>query len=214
MMSIMRKNKTLSARFYRRPTLRVAHELLGKFLVRRRGRRLAQAMITDVEAYVGPEDRASHASRGKTERTKTMFGHPGYWYVYLVYGMHYCLNIVTEKEHYPAAILIRGVESAGKRIAGPGRVTKFFGIDKTFNEKKASPASGLWIEDRGIKMKNPALDRGTFTSRQERITGATLRQNPMAFKSGVKPRSIKRGKRIGVEYAGKWKEKLWRFYLD
>ena len=154
----------------------VAKELLGKFLVCKKGDKMIAAMITDVEVYVGPEDKASHASRGKTPRTEVMFGHPGYWYVYLIYGMHYCLNIVTEKEEYPAAILIRGVEG----VSGPGRVSRYFGIDTSFNAKSAGRKSGLWIEDRGIQLK---------------------------------PRRIRRGKRIGVEYAGAWKDKLWRFYI-
>lgn len=149
-------------------------------------------MITEVEAYVGPNDRASHASRGKTERTKVMFGKPGQWYVYMVYGMHYCLNIVTEKEHYPAAILIRSVYVPEVRkifaalthpgyVNGPGRVCKYFKIDRRFNAQPANKKSGLWIEDRGVEIPKQA---------------------------------IKRGKRIGVEYAGKWKNRPWRFYLD
>lgn len=98
---------------------------------------------------MGPKDKASHASRGRTSRTEVMFGHAGHWYVYLIYGMHYCVNIVTEQKNYPAAILIRGVES----ISGPGRVAKYFGIDKHFNAKPATRAIGLWIEDRGIIIK-------------------------------------------------------------
>jgi len=90
--------------------------------------------------------------------------------------MHYCLNVVTERENYPAAILIRGVES----VSGPGRVTKYFGINKNFNAKRATRSSGLWIEDRGII---------------------------------IKPHNIGRGKRIGVDYAGKWKDKKWRFFI-
>lgn len=133
-------------------------------------------MITDVEAYVGPRDQASHALRGKTERTRVMFGKPGHWYVYLVYGMHYCLNIVTERDGYPAAILIRGVEG----VDGPGRVCRHFKVDKRFNAKRADEKLGLWIEDRGIK---------------------------------INPRRILRGTRIGVEYAGEWKSKKWRFTL-
>jgi len=153
----------------------VAKELLGKFLVRRVGKKTIVGMITEVEAYVGPDDKASHASRGKTPRTKVMFGRAGYWYVYLVYGMHHCLNIVTEKESYPAAILIRSVHS----VSGPGRVSKYFHIDKKLSERSSSRASGLWIEDRGVR--------------------------------DVK---IKSGKRIGVDYAGRWKHKPWRLTLE
>ncbi len=169
-------NQILFPKFFNHPTLDVAQELLGKFLVCKKRSKTISAMITEVEAYVGREDEASHASRGKTPRTEVMFGKSGYWYVYLIYGMHYCVNIVTEQEGYPAAILIRGVES----VSGPGRVAKYFGIDKRFNDKRATRASGLWIEDRGVI---------------------------------IKPRHIGRGKRIGVDYAGRWKDKKWRFYV-
>ena len=180
----------VSSKFFNRTTLTVARGLLGKFLVRKIGRRKIAGMIIEVEAYDGPHDKASHASRGRTERTRVMFGKSGYWYVYLIYGMYYCLNIVTEKENYPAAVLIRSVEIFGSQtslggrtsryICGPGRVCKYFKIDKWFNEKTASRKTGLWIEDRKIK---------------------------------ITPRMIKRGKRIGVEYAGKWKNRLLRYYI-
>ncbi len=134
-------------------------------------------MITEVEAYVGFCDRASHASRGMTPRNRVMFGPPGHWYVYFTYGMHWMLNIVTEREGYPAAILIRGVQG----ISGPGRVTKFFKIDKRFDGKPAARRAGLWIEDRGLKIPR---------------------------------RAIKRSRRIGVEYAGRWKNKPWRLSLQ
>ena len=169
-------SKILDDKFFSRPTLKVAEKLLGKFLVRKISRRKIADMITEVEVYTGPEDKASHASRGRTERNKIMFGKAGYWYVYFTYGMHWMLNIVTEKEGYPAAILIRGVGG----VKGPGRLTNFFKIDKGFNNKLADRKTGLWIEDRGIK---------------------------------IKPRQIKRGKRIGVGYAGRWENKLWRFFL-
>lgn len=105
-------------------------------------------MITDVEVYDGFKDRASHASRGRTERTKIMFGPPGHWYVYFTYGMHWMLNIVTREEGYPAAILIRGVEG----ISGPARITKALGIDGRLNGMPAEKKSGLWFEDRGIRI--------------------------------------------------------------
>ncbi len=166
--------KILTLRFFNRPTLRAARELLGKFLVRRVGRREIARMITEVEAYVGPEDRASHASRGKTPRNAVMFGPPGVWYVYFTYGMHWMLNIVTERKGYPSAILIRGVQG----VSGPGRVTKFFKVGKRFNRKPAMLKTGLWIEDRGVR---------------------------------VPARMIRHSPRIGVDYAGQWKSKLWRF---
>lgn len=148
----MRK-KTLNRNFFEKPTLTVAKLLLGKYLVRRTGKKIIRGIITEVEAYDGPDDKASHASRGMTERNKVMFGPPGYWYIYFTYGMHWMLNIVTGKEGYPAAVLIRSV--AG--IAGPARVTKSLKIDKKFNGKIAGRKTGLWFEDRGVRIKKPQI---------------------------------------------------------
>ena len=149
------KQSVLPPHWFNRPTLRIARELLGKYLVRRIGRKVIARQITEVEAYVGFKDRASHASRGKTGRNYVMFGPPGTWYVYFTYGMHWMLNIITEREGYPAAVLIRGVEG----VSGPARVTKFFKIDKRLNAKPAVPATGLWIEDRGVRVRSSAIER-------------------------------------------------------
>lgn len=127
----------------------VAKELLGKYLVRRYGARNIPLMITEVEAYVGSEDKACHASCGKTERNKIMFEGGGRWYVYFTYGMHWMLNIVTGPKNYPAAVLIRGTD----KVAGPGRLTKYLKIDRSFNGSLADKKSGLWIEDRGCEIK-------------------------------------------------------------
>lgn len=126
-------------------TLAHARFLLGKYLVRKIGGRTICAMITEVEAYDGPEDKASHARRGKTERNAPMFGPAGRWYVYLVYGMHHMVNIVTGQAGYPAAVLIRGVEGVG----GPGRVARYFHVDRRLSGKSASPSSGFYVLDRG-----------------------------------------------------------------
>src|SRR2546428_11797366 len=96
--------------FYSRPALDVASDLLGKVLVRRLGRRELAGKIVETEAYVGPHDLACHASKGHTPRTAVMFGEPGHAYVYMIYGFHFCLNVVTEPAGYPAAVLIRAVE--------------------------------------------------------------------------------------------------------
>lgn len=161
----------------------MAQNLLGKFLVRKVGNKKMSFMITEVEAYDGPYDKASHAYRGKTARNEPMFGEAGMWYIYFVYGMYFMLNIVTGKKDYPAAVLIRGVEG----INGPGRLTKILKIDKKFNGKPAIPKTGLWIESasagggrKGIKIKKS---------------------------------QIKRSPRIGVHYAGEWALKHYRFYL-
>ena len=141
----------LNKAFYQRSALTVAEELLGKHLVCENG----EGMITEVEAYDGPNDKACHGCKGLTERTKPMFGQAGHWYVYLCYGMYWMLNIVTGDEGYPAAILIRGV---GK-FDGPGKITKNLKIDKRFNSFKADKKIGLWIEDRGEIIKPSAIKR-------------------------------------------------------
>ena len=149
------RSKVLSADFFDRPTLAVAKELLGKFLVRRIGKKIIASMITEVEAYDGFNDRASHASRGETARNAVMFGAAGRWYVYFVYGVHWMLNIVTGPKSYPAAILIRGAADAG----GPGRLTKFFKIKKHYNSLPANKKTGLWVEDRGVKIPSRRIKR-------------------------------------------------------
>ena len=103
--------------------------------------------ITEVEAYHGPEDLACHASKGRTTRAEVMFAPGGVWYVYLVYGMHEMLNLVTGPRDFPAAVLIRGVEG----VSGPGRLTRTLKIDRRFNGQPADRSRGLWIEDDGFE---------------------------------------------------------------
>ncbi len=174
--------------FFERPTLKVATELLGKVLIKQTPNGIIQAKIVDTEAYVGPEDQACHASKGRTKRTEIMFGPAGFTYVYLIYGMYHCLNIVTEQEQYPAAVLIRGLEILGgdhspdllRRIDGPGRVCRFLEVNRTHNGLDATLGTTLWIEDHGL---------------------------------AVLPKQIQTLPRIGVDYAGEWAKKLWRFCL-
>lgn len=147
--------KILPQDFFNRDTKLVARELLGKFLVRGVNGKEIAAMITETEAYDGPHDLASHASKGKTMRTEIMFGHPGNFYVYLVYGMYYMVNVVTREHGYPAAVLIRGVEGAN----GPGKLTKFLKIDKKFNGKISMYESNLWFEDRGVVVPEKSIKR-------------------------------------------------------
>ncbi len=125
-------------------TVAIARWLIGKLLVVRdaEGRREAHR-ITETEAYDGPEDRACHASRGRTHRTAVMYEPGGVWYVYLVYGMHEMLNLVTGPRDYPAAILVRGLDG----VSGPGRVTRALAINRRFNGTPCTRATGLWIED-------------------------------------------------------------------
>ena len=133
----------------RKKTLAIARWLLGKHLVRRfTDDRVESRMITETEAYNGEHDLACHARAGRTGRTEVMFGPGGVWYVYLCYGIHEMLNLVVGPENWPAAILIRGVEGA----IGPGRVTKALAIDRALNRAPAAESSGLWIEDRGVRV--------------------------------------------------------------
>ena len=131
----------LGVRFFNRDAEDVARDLIGCYLIRRRGDTLLRNTITETEAYVGPHDLACHASRGQTGRTKTMFGSPGTLYVYLVYGLHWMLNVVTGPIGYPAAVLIRSVETA----IGPGRLSKALGITGTLNGLATNKQTGLWF---------------------------------------------------------------------
>ncbi|MGC9599510.1 MAG: DNA-3-methyladenine glycosylase [Minisyncoccia bacterium] len=179
--------KALTKSFYDRPTLAVAKTLLGKYLVRRyRGKTIA-LMVTEVEAYDGPRDMASHASRGRTPRNHLMFGEAGRFYVYFTYGMHWLANIVTGPGGYPAAVLIRAGVSKDPRtgalreVHGPARVTKFLHIGTAENGKHASKRNGLWFEDRSV-----IIPRKAIVAR----------------------------KRVGVDYAGPvWANKKYNFAL-
>lgn len=131
-----------------RGTVRLARDLLGKFLVRTRDGVTDARLITEVEAYDGERDLACHARFGRTARTATMYRPGGCWYVYLCYGVHEMLNLVTGREDWPAAVLIRGVAGAN----GPGRVTRVLGIDRRLNGTDVAPASGLHLEDRGVRV--------------------------------------------------------------
>ena len=134
--------KTLPSSFFNRPTVDVARDLIGCYLVRRRGKKIDRLMIKETEAYDGLLDKASHAHRGRTKRNEVMFRRYGHIYVYFTYGMHWMLNIVTGQKDYPAAVLIRGVEG----LNGPARLTKALGITDEMNGKLLSKKSGLWVE--------------------------------------------------------------------
>lgn len=138
------KNTSLFTKsFFAQPTEEVARAILGQYLVRAEaGREPTMWRITEIEIYQGFEDRASHAHRGQTPRNAIMFGPGGYWYIYLCYGVHWLLNLVTGPPDYPAAILFRGLEG----VRGPGRLTKKLGIDKTLNHQPAEPSTGLWLQ--------------------------------------------------------------------
>jgi DNA-3-methyladenine glycosylase len=189
----MPSSRKLPRSFYSRSTLQVAQDLIGKVLVRDFEGLLLSGKIVETEAYVGPHDLACHASKGHTPRTSIMFGPAGYAYVYMIYGFYFCLNVVTERKGYPAAVLIRGVEplesldfmrklrnnpERDTNIAsGPGKLCRAMSIDKRLNGEDLLGRT-LWIEDR-------KLDSGPILS----------------------------SPRVGVDYAGEYKDKPWRFFL-
>jgi len=141
-----------------RRTVALARGLIGKILVRRRpDGTVVRHRITEVEAYDGENDLACHASRGRTKRTVVMYRPGGVWYVYLCYGVHEMLNLVTGPVDYPAAVLIRGVEG----ISGPGRLTKRLQVGRQLNSAAAAKASGLWLEDDSFKVPRGALKIST-----------------------------------------------------
>ena len=147
--------KVLGSDFFDRKTETVARELLGKYLVCKKGGEEVALMITETEAYHGFSDKASHAHRGKTPRNTPMFGKPGTIYVYFTYGMHWMLNLVCGGEDFPAAVLVRG---AGD-IVGPARLTKALGIDKRFDGMSLGKKTGLWVEDRGERIPCSCIER-------------------------------------------------------
>lgn len=166
----------LGRQFFARPTLTVAKEMLGKYLVfqGKVGR------VVETEGYLGPEDLGSHARSGPTPRNSIMFGPPGFVYVYMTYGLHFMLNITTEIGGVPGAVLIRALEpTLGIKGAtnGPARLTKALGINLSHKGLDITGKT-MYLEDRGDKI--------------EEITETS---------------------RVGIEYAGEFAKKPWRFFL-
>ena len=136
--------------------------------------------LVEVEAYDGPDDRASHAHRGLTPRNAPMFKSGGLSYVYLIYGMHHCLNVVTGDEGYPAAILLRAAESpvAGLSASGPGRLCRAFAVDRSL-DRTSFTGGELWLEE-----------------------GSPVREH-----------AFRRTERIGVDRAGAWARRSYRWLI-
>ena len=174
------RSRRLPASFYRRPVLTVARDLLGRTLCRElQDGSVLRGRLVEVEAYDGPNDRASHAFRGLTRRTRWMFEAGGLAYVYLVYGMHHCLNVVTGEAGHPAAVLLRAAEPPGASSAsGPGRLTRAFRVDRE-------------------------------------LDGSSFLRGPLWLEAGepVADRAVRRTPRIGVDYAGAWASRRYRFII-
>ena len=190
----MSKFKKLNKSFFQKNTILVAKNLLSKYLVLKNGKNIISGKIVETEAYRGENDLACHASKGRTKRTELLYQCPGTIYVYFIYGMYYCLNIVTEKKDFPSAVLIRAIEPKEgielmirkrktKNIfnltSGPGKLCQAFGIDKKFHGKNIF-GDKIFIEDRGEKLSR---------------------------------KNIISAKRVGVDYAGVCKDYRWRFYI-
>lgn len=135
--------------FFERHTVDVAYELIGKELIIKEQR----AQIIETEAYLGEDDPASHAFRGPTPRASIMFGPVGYFYVYLIYGMHYCLNIIAHEKEKVGAVLIRGISINNQIISGPGRVCKRLNIDKNFNHLNITTHTDIYCLNNSLKPK-------------------------------------------------------------
>jgi DNA-3-methyladenine glycosylase len=174
----MRGQLPLPQKFYSRNTILVAKELLGKVLVKDD----MKGVIVETEAYIGLKDKASHASYRRKETCLPMWGSPGFSYVYLTYGIHYMFNISTEKDSFPAAVLIRAVEPLeGIKLQtnGPGKLTKALNITKVHNNIDITTGKDIYITN----------------------------------KNSIEKVDIVETTRIGVDYAGEYKNKPWRFYI-
>ncbi len=179
--------RRLDRDFFASPTLQVARALIGKFIVRRDESGVRAAMITEVEAYKAPRDAASHAYGGRrTARVEPLYGEPGTLYVYLIYGLHWMLNIATVARDVPEGVLVRAVvgdvDSQPRIVDGPGKVAKQLRIERGLDGVDATVSEALWFEDRGVRV----------------------------------PRSrIRTGPRVGIDYAGEyWAARPWRFRIE
>ncbi len=191
--------RKLARAFYDRDTIVVARELLGKLLVH--GNRVGR--IVETEAYLGPHDLAAHSARGLTKRNAPMFGPPGYAYVYMIYGMYFCMNVVTEREGHASAVLLRALEPVSGltgKTGGPGLLCNAMGIDRQLN------GHDLLSEDFFI-----ASDVGRVTSRGA-ASGAESDETPRARAANAAYKIVKRP-RIGVDYARHWARRHLRFYI-
>jgi DNA-3-methyladenine glycosylase len=178
--------------FYEQTTIDVARQLLGKYLIRKHPDADTIGRIVETEAYVGPHDLACHAAKGRTARTEVMFGRAGHAYVYFIYGFYNMLNLVTEAKDYPAAVLIRAVEPVD-------------GVELMKHRRKTSALRNL-ASGPGKLCQAFAVDRS--------LNGADLSGRVLYVEDrGEALPKFRATPRIGVDYAGKWKSKPYRFLI-
>ena len=166
----------LSPDFFNRPTLDVAKELLGKILIFGEH----AGVVTETEAYVGQDDPACHAARGKTGRNAVMFGPSGVSYVYFIYGMYYCLNIVTEEEGRPAAVLIRGLMLLGSTplfLNGPGKLCRHLGITRDHNGIDLNLSDSFYLKDSPLSPQYEVTPRIGISKGQEKLWRFVVKNN-------------------------------------
>jgi DNA-3-methyladenine glycosylase len=181
-MGAFQSMKKLPRLFYARKTISVAKALLGKHLVRVEKDQQKIGRIVEVEAYLGPHDLAAHSAKGRTARTEVMFGAPGHAYVYLIYGMYHCMNVVTEEEGHASAVLIRAVQPLSgieARTQGPGLLCRAMNITRDLNGRDLVTGADFYIGEG----------------------------------SDIPSHEIIARPRIGVDYAGKWKDEPLRYYI-
>jgi len=189
-------NLRLKQEFYQKDAVQAARDLLGKIIVRKYDGKTITVKIVETEAYCGAEDKASHAHNNKkTKRTAPMFKEGGHAYIYLIYGMYYCLNVVTAAENNPHAVLIRGVEplkglkyikenrqiksSRSKDLTnGPGKLSQALKIDKSFDGCNLVENNSLYLTD-----------------------------------GGTEDFEIESSPRVNIDYAEEYKDKKWRFFI-
>jgi DNA-3-methyladenine glycosylase len=202
--------RRLGRSFYSQPTLEVARALLGQRLVRVVDGRRTSGVVVETEAYIGEEDLACHASAGRTNRTQVMFGPAGHAYVYFVYGMHHCLNIVTEKEGFPAAVLIRALAPAEgiELMAARRDLSERLEVEIGRGGPIPGPVHRSLLRGPGRLCQAMAIDR---TLNGESLLGDRLFIERTTDRAGMAADRIIATPRIGVDYAGPWRDKPWRF---
>jgi DNA-3-methyladenine glycosylase len=194
--------KTIDREFYNRDSLIVARELLGKVLVHEINGQRISAKIVESEAYMGIADKAAHSYGGKrTPRVEVMYGGPGFSYVFIVYGMYYCFNIVTREEGNPQAVLIRAVEPiGGLDLMAQNR------FKKTYNQLTQSQIKSL-TNGPGKLCRALLIDKS--------LNGEDLCGDKLYVEEGDNEEfNIISSKRVGVDYAEEAKDYLWRFYIE